>query len=97
MYKSINISVVDPNPKESVSFGRIRIRKKFGFGFKYGFRSRHCCKIKFFVKIADQTLAREKKVCFFYWKTFFSSVQVPKHIGLNAMRGIIYKNFRSKY
>jgi hypothetical protein len=35
---------VNSNPEESVSFGQIR--KKFGFGFG----SRHCCKIRNFVK-----------------------------------------------
>jgi hypothetical protein len=42
------ISVVDPNPKESELIGWIRSEKKVGFGF--GFGSRHCCKIKNFVK-----------------------------------------------
>jgi hypothetical protein len=38
--------------------------KKFGFGF--GFGSRHCCKIKFVWKIADQTLEREKNIPYFF-------------------------------
>jgi hypothetical protein len=49
--KEIRTFWLDPNPK-----------KKFGLG--YGFGSRHCCKITFLWKIADQTLEREKNIRF---------------------------------
>jgi hypothetical protein len=59
-------SVVDPNPK-----------KKFGFGYEFG--SRHCCRMKICVKNRRSTLEREN-LMFFYWKNFFSEVQVHEHI-----------------
>jgi hypothetical protein len=58
-------SVVDPNP--NVLAGS-ESEKKFGLGYGIGFR--HCCRMKIFVKIRNQTLEREKsyvfllKICF---------------------------------
>jgi hypothetical protein len=36
------ISVVDPNPKESVGFGLFRIRKKYGFGSRHWKNKKFC-------------------------------------------------------
>jgi hypothetical protein len=53
--------------------------KKFGFGHGFGFR--HCCGMKNLVKIADQPLEREKKLCFSIGKFFlWRTGQVPEHI-----------------
>jgi hypothetical protein len=47
--------------------------KKFGFGF------RHCCRMKICEKSKIKHL-KEKNLRFFYWKCFFSDVQVSEHI-----------------
>jgi hypothetical protein len=67
-------SVVDPNPKESESFGWIRIRKKFGFGF------RHSCKMKICVKNRRSNTWTRKILCFSIKKILFTDVQVPEHV-----------------
>jgi hypothetical protein len=71
-------SVVDPNPKESLSFGRIRIRKKkFGFrcGYEFGFT---VVKKKIYTKLLIKPL-KENKTYFFILENL-SVVQVPGHI-----------------
>jgi hypothetical protein len=55
----IQASVVDPNTKESVSFGRIRKRKKFGCVSE--FRARYYCTKKC-EKSQSRTLERDKNV-----------------------------------
>jgi hypothetical protein len=77
-----SVSVVDPNPKKSESFGwiRIRNRKKFGFGYGFGFGSRHCCRMKICLKNRRSNTWKRKYLMFFYWKIFFSGIQVPEHI-----------------
>jgi hypothetical protein len=74
----IRISVVDPNPKV---FAGSESEKKFGYGFGYGsrFRSRHCCRMKLFVRNRRSNTWKSKILCFSIEK-YFSDVQVPEHI-----------------
>jgi hypothetical protein len=69
----VSTSVADPNPKESESFDRIRIRKHLDLdSITYSDPE-----IKVIVKIADQKCAREKLI--------FSSIPT---LFLNAIRGL---------
>jgi hypothetical protein len=48
--------------------------------FGYGFRFRYCCNTQHFYEKSQIKHLKKRKVCFFYWKTFFSVLQVPEHI-----------------
>jgi hypothetical protein len=61
--------------------------KKFGFG------SRHCCKIKNLGKIADQTLERKINVLFQLENFFLCLTDSRTH--MKAVRGPIFKKISS--
>jgi hypothetical protein len=41
--------------------------------------------------VKNRRIKKKRAGTFFSWKTFFSVVQIPEHIGMKAMRGTIKK------